>query len=104
MSKDQQPYRDRWLIFTAAVVLLAASLWHIMLLPTWPGWRYKPIPQLGFAVQLIPVFGFLASLVAIGLSVFRRDRLASFLIKWALAPTLCVLALDGCRGTIGFVD
>jgi hypothetical protein len=104
MLQDQKTNLDRWLIFAACAVLLAASVWHMTVLPSWPGWRYKPIPFVGLAIQLIPVFGFVASLIAVGLGIYGRGRSASLLVKWALVPTLCVLALDGCRGTIGLVD
>jgi uncharacterized protein involved in response to NO len=86
-------------------VAVAASAIHIYLLRYWPGWRYNPRPSVfAYAVQFVPVAALFICIGAAALNRIGFGRLALRIAFWFLIPTLCVLALDGCVGTIGMVD
>jgi len=91
--------------YIICVVAVAASAVHLYLLTDWPGWRYNPHPSVfAYAVQFVPVVALFICIGATALNRFGYGRLALRLAYWILVPTLCVLALDGCVGTIGMVD
>ncbi|HVU20856.1 MAG TPA: hypothetical protein VHE09_09010 [Rhizomicrobium sp.] len=104
LSKAKKSESDSVAYVLCALTIVAAVI-HIVLLRNWPGWRYQPHPNpIAYLVQFLPVFALLVCIAAMVINQRGNGRLALRISYWLFIPTLCVLALDGCTGTIGMVD